>query len=128
MERFDLQMFQCIIMKSKQISLKLGMQNVFTKGYVPNWSEEVFVIKKFKNTVLWTYDISNLNGEEIGIIGGVGLLLFLRPKFGYLLQNLPANVFYELLEGKIVENKKTKFSHAKQIFFTFFRNTNEYEY
>ena len=71
MERFDLQMFQCIIMKSKQISLKLGMQNVFTKGYVPNWSEEVFVIKKFKNTVLWTYDISNLNGEEIGIIGGV---------------------------------------------------------
>ena len=24
------------------------------------------MIKKFKNTVLWTYDISNLNGEEIG--------------------------------------------------------------
>ena len=56
------------------------------------------------------------------------LFLFLRPKFGYLLRNLPANVFYKLLEGKIVENKKTKFSHAKQIFFTFFRNTNEYEY
>ena len=46
---------------------------------------------------------------------GVGFLLFLQPKFGYLLQNLVANVFYELLEGKIVENKKTKFSHAKQI-------------
>ena len=46
---------------------------------------------------------------------GVIFLLFLRPKFGYLLQNLPTNVFYELLEGKIVENKKTKFSHAKQI-------------
>ena len=59
---------------------------------------------------------------------GVGFLLFLQTKFGYLLQNLPANVFYELLEGKIVENKKTKFSHAKQIFFTFFRNTDEYEY
>ena len=59
-----------------------------------------------------------------GIRGGVGFLLFLRPKFGYLLQNLPANVFYELLEEKIVENKKTKFSHPKQIFFTFFRNTN----
>ena len=43
---------------------------------------------------------------------------------GYLLQNLPANVFYETLEGKIVENKKTKFSHAKQNFFTFLRNTN----
>ena len=24
-------------------------------------------------------------------------------------------MFYELLEGKIVQNKKTKFSHAKQI-------------
>ena len=59
---------------------------------------------------------------------GVGFLLFLQLKFGDLLQNLPANVFYELLEGKIVENKKAKFSHAKQIFFTFFRNTNEYEY
>ena len=59
---------------------------------------------------------------------GLGFSIFLRPKFGYLLQNLPANVFYELLEGKIVENKKTKFSHAKQIFFTFFRNNDEYEY
>ena len=29
-------------------------KNIFAKGYVPNWSEEVFVIKKFKNTVLWT--------------------------------------------------------------------------
>ena len=37
-------------------------------------------------------------------------------------------MFYEFLEEKIVENKKTKFSHTKQIFFTFFRNTNEYEY
>ena len=30
-----------------------------------NWSEEVFVIKNIKNTVLWTYDISDLNGETI---------------------------------------------------------------
>ena len=37
-------------------------------------------------------------------------------------------MFYEFLEEKIVENKKTNFSHTKQIFFTFFRNTNEYEY
>ena len=29
-------------------------RNIFTKGYVPNWSEEVFVIKKVKNTVPWT--------------------------------------------------------------------------
>ena len=26
-------------------------KNIFAKGYNPNWSEEVFVIKKFKNTV-----------------------------------------------------------------------------
>ena len=31
---------------------------------MPNWSEEVFVIKK-KNTVSWTYVINDLNGEEI---------------------------------------------------------------
>ena len=40
-------------------------KNVFAKGYVPNWSEEVFVIKKVKNTVPWTYVISDLKGEEI---------------------------------------------------------------
>ena len=37
-------------------------KNIFAKGYVPNWSEEVFVIKKVKNTVPWTYVISDLNG------------------------------------------------------------------
>ena len=26
-------------------------KNVFTKGYTPNWSEEIFVIIKIKNTV-----------------------------------------------------------------------------
>ena len=40
-------------------------KNVFAKGYTPNWSEEVFVIKKIKNTVPWTYVIDDLNGEEI---------------------------------------------------------------
>ena len=37
----------------------------FTKGYTPNWSEEVFMIKEVKNTVPWTYVINDLNGEEI---------------------------------------------------------------
>ena len=32
---------------------------------MPNWSEEVFVIKKVKNTVPWTYVINDLNDEEI---------------------------------------------------------------
>ena len=40
-------------------------KNIFAKGYVPNWSEEVFVIKKVKNTVPWTHVISDLNREEI---------------------------------------------------------------
>ena len=40
-------------------------KNIFAQGYAPNWSEEIFVIKKIKNTVLWTYVISDLNGEEI---------------------------------------------------------------
>ena len=35
-------------------------KNVFPKGYTPNWSEEVFVIKEIKNTV-----VNDLNGEEI---------------------------------------------------------------
>ena len=40
-------------------------KNVFAKGYTPNWSEEIFVAKKIKNTVPWTYIINELNGEEI---------------------------------------------------------------
>ena len=40
-------------------------KNIFSKGYTPNWSEEVFVIKKIKHTVLWTYVIDYLNGEGI---------------------------------------------------------------
>ena len=40
-------------------------KNSFAKGYAPNWPEEVFVVSKIKNTVPWTYVISDLNGEEI---------------------------------------------------------------
>ena len=40
-------------------------KNIFAKGYTPNWSEEVFVIEKVKNTVPWTYVINDLNGDEI---------------------------------------------------------------
>ena len=38
---------------------------IFAKGYTPNSSEEVFVIKKVKNTVPWTYVVNDLKGEEI---------------------------------------------------------------
>ena len=40
-------------------------KNIFAKGYTPNWFEDVFVIKKVKNTVPWTYVINDLNCEEI---------------------------------------------------------------
>ena len=40
-------------------------KNIFAKGYTPNSSEEVFVIKKVKNTVPWTYVVNDLKGEEI---------------------------------------------------------------
>ena len=40
-------------------------KNIFAKGYTSNWSEEVFVISKIKNTVPWTHIINDLNGEEI---------------------------------------------------------------
>ena len=40
-------------------------KNIFAKRYTPNWSEEVFVIKEVKNTVPWTYVVSDLNSEEI---------------------------------------------------------------
>ena len=36
-----------------------------TRIFLPNWSEQIFVIKKIKNTVPWTYVINDLNGEEI---------------------------------------------------------------
>ena len=39
-------------------------KNVFARVYTLNWSDEVFMIKKVKNNVQWTY-INDLNGEEI---------------------------------------------------------------
>ena len=60
------------ILNKKNPKFKVGdnvriskYKNIFAKGYTPNWSEEVFVINKVKNTVLWTYAISDLNSEEI---------------------------------------------------------------
>ena len=32
---------------------------------MPNWSEEIFVIKKVLKTVPWMYVINDLNGDEI---------------------------------------------------------------
>ena len=40
-------------------------KNTFAKGYMQNWSGEVFVISKTNNAVPWTYVINDLNGEKI---------------------------------------------------------------
>ena len=40
-------------------------QNIFAKGYIPNWSQEVFIVSEIKNTVPWSYTISDLNGEKV---------------------------------------------------------------
>ena len=40
-------------------------KKIFAKGYVSEWSEEVFAITDVKSTVPWTYAVSDLNGEEI---------------------------------------------------------------
>ena len=40
-------------------------KNIFARGYILNWSEEVLLIKKVKNTVLWRYVTSDINGEKI---------------------------------------------------------------
>ena len=56
----------------KILNLKYGdhvriskYRNIFAKGYMPNSSEEIFVISKIKNTVPWTYVLNDLNDEEI---------------------------------------------------------------
>ena len=38
-------------------------RHIFAKGYTPNWSEEVFVLSKIKNSISWTYFINNFKGE-----------------------------------------------------------------
>ena len=40
-------------------------KTIFAKGYISNWLEEVFEVQKVKNTVPWTYIVSDLNNEEI---------------------------------------------------------------
>ena len=57
---------------SKDHILKVGdhvristYKYIFAKGCTPNWCEEVFVIKRVKNIVPWTYVINDLNGDEI---------------------------------------------------------------
>ena len=59
-------------MNNKNPKFKIGdivgiskYTNISAKGYTPNWSKEIFLTKKVKNTVPWIYVISDLKGEEI---------------------------------------------------------------
>ena len=54
-----------MVKKLTIVILNLKLVIIFAKGYTPNWSEEVFVIKKIRNAVPWTYVTDDLNGEEI---------------------------------------------------------------
>ena len=40
-------------------------KNIFAKGYTPNWSRETFIINKINDTVPYTYNLKDLNDEEI---------------------------------------------------------------
>ena len=40
-------------------------KSIFAKGYTPNWSKEIFIVDKINDAVPYTYNIKDLNGEEI---------------------------------------------------------------
>ena len=40
-------------------------KNIFAKGYAPNWSSEIFIVDKINDTVAYTYNLKDLNDEEI---------------------------------------------------------------
>ena len=40
-------------------------KNIFAKGYTPNWSSEIFIVGKINDTAPYTYNLKDLNDEEI---------------------------------------------------------------
>ena len=40
-------------------------ENIFAKGYTPNWSREIYIVNKINDTVPYTYNLKDLNAEEI---------------------------------------------------------------
>ena len=48
-----------------RISKFKNIKNIFAKGYTPNWSKEIFIINKINDTVPYTYNLKDLNDEEI---------------------------------------------------------------
>ena len=42
-----------------------NFKNILAKGYNPNWSSEIFIVDKINDTVPYTYNVKDLNHEEI---------------------------------------------------------------
>jgi len=73
----EMKVLQNIINKTRPIplrkpALKVGdkvrisrMKGVFEKGYLPNWSEELYIVDKVQRTTPVTYKVKTLLGEEI---------------------------------------------------------------
>ena len=40
-------------------------KNIFAKGYTPNWNKKIIIVDKINHTVPYTYNIKDLNDEEI---------------------------------------------------------------
>ena len=82
--------------------VRISKYNFFLQGYTPNWSEEVFVIKKVKNTVPWTYVINDLNGEEIiGTFYAKELQKTNKKEF-QIEKVIKKEVIHDVLNGKVM--------------------------
>ena len=40
-------------------------KNIFAKVYTPNWGKEIFIADEINDTVPYTYNLKDLNDEEI---------------------------------------------------------------
>ena len=61
-----------IVGTSKDSRFKVGdrvriskFKNIFAKGYTPNWSNEIFIVNKIIYSKPYTYNVKDVNGEEI---------------------------------------------------------------
>ena len=61
----DLADMQSLSKNIKIKNIKYKNKNIFAKGYTPNWSNEIFIVNKINDTIPYTYNIKDLNGEEI---------------------------------------------------------------
>ena len=49
----------------EKVRISKYKRNIFDKGYTPNWTEELFIIDKIQYTNPMTYELKDLNNEEI---------------------------------------------------------------